>query len=86
MESNKNYKAHDENSICGEGDIVKIIEKMKKEINPTVVYTHFWDDLNLDHQVVSRAVLTAFRPRTTEKGINIFHFEMLIHVQDRVVL
>ena len=26
MESNKNYKAHDEKNICGEGDIVKIIE------------------------------------------------------------
>lgn len=26
IESNKNYKAHDEKSICGEGDIVKIIE------------------------------------------------------------
>ncbi len=24
--SNKNYKAHDENKICAEGDIVKIIE------------------------------------------------------------
>jgi len=26
MESNKNYKAHDENGVCGEGDVVKIIE------------------------------------------------------------
>lgn len=26
MESNKNYKAHDEQNICSEGDIVKIIE------------------------------------------------------------
>lgn len=26
IESNKNYKAHDENKICAEGDIVKIIE------------------------------------------------------------
>ncbi len=26
MESNKHYKAHDEKNICGEGDIVKIIE------------------------------------------------------------
>lgn len=26
IESNKNYKAHDENNICGEGDIVRIIE------------------------------------------------------------
>lgn len=26
MESNKNYKAHDEQNICAEGDIVRIIE------------------------------------------------------------
>lgn len=26
IESNKNYKAHDENKVCAEGDIVKIIE------------------------------------------------------------
>lgn len=26
IESNKNYKAHDENNICTEGDTVRIIE------------------------------------------------------------
>lgn len=26
IESNKHYKAHDEKSICSEGDVVKIIE------------------------------------------------------------
>ena len=26
MESNKNYKAHDEKGSCSEGDVVKIIE------------------------------------------------------------
>lgn len=26
METNKNYKAHDENNVCGEGDIVRIVE------------------------------------------------------------
>jgi len=26
MESNKNYKAHDELNVCGEGDVVRIIE------------------------------------------------------------
>ncbi len=26
MESNKNYKAHDEQGICAEGDVVKILE------------------------------------------------------------
>ena len=26
METNKNYKAHDEKNICSEGDVVRIIE------------------------------------------------------------
>ena len=26
IESNKNYKAHDEGNICNEGDIVRIVE------------------------------------------------------------
>lgn len=26
IESNKNYKAHDEQNVCSEGDVVKIIE------------------------------------------------------------
>lgn len=26
IESNKNYKAHDEQNVCAEGDVVKIIE------------------------------------------------------------
>ena len=26
MESNKNYKAHDENNVCNEGDVVRIVE------------------------------------------------------------
>lgn len=26
IESHKNYKAHDENNICGEGDTVRIVE------------------------------------------------------------
>ncbi len=26
IESNKNYKAHDEQNACGEGDIVRIVE------------------------------------------------------------
>ena len=26
IESNKNYKAHDENNVCSEGDTVRIVE------------------------------------------------------------
>jgi small subunit ribosomal protein S17 len=38
MESNKHYKAHDEGNICGEGDIVRIVESkpMSKDKRWTV--------------------------------------------------
>jgi len=43
-------------------DVVKLIEELVERWQPTAVYTHHGGDLNIDHQVVSRAVLTAVRP------------------------
>ncbi len=57
-------------------DIVKRIELIKQQVLPSVVYTHFWNDLNLDHQIVCRAVLTAFRPKPGGINADIFHFEV----------
>jgi LmbE family N-acetylglucosaminyl deacetylase len=47
-------------------DVVKKIEAFKDQINPNIVYTHFPHDLNVDHQITSKAVLTAFRPQPKE--------------------
>jgi len=47
-------------------DIVKFIESIKDRINPQIVYTHSAADLNIDHQLVNKAVLTAFRPHAKE--------------------
>jgi LmbE family N-acetylglucosaminyl deacetylase len=44
-------------------DIVKKVEEVIKQIQPSVVYTHFQGDLNVDHQILNRAVLTACRPQ-----------------------
>ena len=44
-------------------DIVKCVEKVKKEYEPNIVYTHSSSDLNVDHRVISNAVITAFRPQ-----------------------
>lgn len=43
-------------------DVVKIIEKIVKEVRPRTVYTHHAGDLNIDHSITARAVLTATRP------------------------
>jgi LmbE family N-acetylglucosaminyl deacetylase len=55
---------------------VKIIEKIKKRVNPQVIYTHSQYDLNVDHRIISVATSTAFRPQTNEKWEKILSFEV----------
>ena len=43
-------------------EIVKLIENLIATRKPTVVYTHHAGDLNIDHVLTNRAVLTATRP------------------------
>ena len=57
-------------------EIVKVIEKIKKKINPTIIYTHNPTDLNIDHRIVTDAVMTAFRPQANEKWKKIIAFEI----------
>lgn len=54
--------------------IVKIIEHIKKDYKPEIVYTHFGNDLNVDHKAVYNATLVAFRsvPKSTVKKILCF--------------
>ena len=44
-------------------DVVKAVEAVISEISPTIVYTHYVGDLNIDHQIAFRAVITACRPQ-----------------------
>lgn len=44
-------------------DVVKEIEKIVMDFKPQTILTHFHGDLNIDHQIVHRAVLTAARPQ-----------------------
>jgi LmbE family N-acetylglucosaminyl deacetylase len=55
-------------------DVVKIIEKKIQDVQPTTIYTHHGGDLNIDHVVTFRAVLTATRPPSVVK--NIYAFEV----------
>lgn len=43
-------------------DVIKPIEDLIAKINPEIVFTHHGGDLNIDHAVTHRAVLTATRP------------------------
>ena len=42
--------------------IIKLISSILDTFKPNIVFTHYYDDLNIDHQITSKAVLTACRP------------------------
>ena len=58
-------------------DVVKDIEKIKQKIKPNILYTHFSNDLNIDHRIAYQASVTASRPKTNETVKKIFCFEIL---------
>jgi LmbE family N-acetylglucosaminyl deacetylase len=43
-------------------EVVKAVEAVIDEVNPEVVVCHWGGDLNVDHQTVQQAVVTACRP------------------------
>lgn len=58
-------------------EVVKSIEKIINQVNPETVYTHFANDLNVDHQVTHKAVMTACRPQSWSSVKKILSFEVL---------
>ncbi len=57
-------------------DVVKLVEQVADEATPEVVYTHFVGDLNIDHEITCRAVMTAFRPLPESTVRRILAFEV----------
>lgn len=43
-------------------DIIKKIEMLIRETKPSIIFTHHEGDLNIDHEITNRAVVTAARP------------------------
>ena len=58
-------------------DITKLIEKEIENIKPEIIYTHHVGDLNIDHQVTHKAVITASRPLPYSSVKEIYAFEIL---------
>jgi N-acetylglucosamine malate deacetylase 1 len=54
--------------------IIKEIEKIIIKLKPDIIYTHYENDLNVDHQITYKATMTACRPspNTSIKEINCF--------------
>jgi len=57
-------------------EVVKLVEDLIEKFNPSVIYTHHPGDLNVDHGVVHRAVLTATRPIPGQHVREIYAFEV----------
>ena len=57
-------------------DIVKMVENLVDRVQPDVIYTHHGGDLNIDHKIVHRAVLTAARPLKDCPVKDIYAFEV----------
>jgi len=57
-------------------DIVKLLEDLVQKLQPEVIYTHHPGDLNIDHGIVHRAVLTATRPLPGQSVREIYAFEV----------
>ena len=57
-------------------DVVKLVEGLVERIAPREIYTHHPGDLNVDHGIVHRAVLTATRPTYEGDVRRILTFEV----------
>jgi LmbE family N-acetylglucosaminyl deacetylase len=58
-------------------EVIKTVEELIANIKPKVIYTHHGGDLNIDHQVTHRAVLTATRPQPGHLVREIYAFEVV---------
>jgi LmbE family N-acetylglucosaminyl deacetylase len=57
-------------------DVVKTIEDYIEKLQPEVVITHHLGDLNIDHQIIHQAVMTACRPVPGQSVKCILAFEI----------
>jgi len=57
--------------------LAKRVEEIKAQVRPTLVLTHHPGDLNIDHVLTHRAVMTAFRPLPGAGSLDVLAFEVL---------
>lgn len=58
-------------------DIIQPLETVIANLKPQIVYTHHYGDLNVDHQITHRAVMTACRPIPGSTVREILTFEVV---------
>jgi LmbE family N-acetylglucosaminyl deacetylase len=55
--------------------VIQTVEKVVDEIQPDIVYTHHWGDVNRDHRVISEAIMVACRPVGDRYASSVYLFE-----------
>lgn len=58
-------------------DINKAVETVINKFQPSIIYTHFGADLNIDHRITNQATITAVRPVRGSTVRAIYAFEVL---------
>lgn len=58
-------------------EVIQPLEHVIRQINPQVIYTHHYGDLNVDHRIAHQAVMTACRPTPECKVREIYAFEVM---------
>lgn len=58
-------------------NITKKVEKIIDMVRPDLIYTHYSDDLNIDHRLTFQSVMTAARPLSGSSVKKIISFETL---------
>ncbi|GHU50460.1 GlcNAc-PI de-N-acetylase [Clostridia bacterium] len=62
-------------------EIVTKIEKIILEVRPNIIYSHFDDDMNLDHRILSAAAKVWFRPSKFPFIKAIYQYEIFCSTQ-----
>lgn len=58
-------------------DIVKAVEQVVSRLRPSVIFTHYEKDLNIDHQMTFKAALTATRCLKGQSVREFYSFEVI---------
>lgn len=56
--------------------VTKLVESYINKFKPEIIFTHFNEDLNIDHQIVSKATITACRPKKNNSVKKLLFFEI----------
>ena len=58
-------------------EVIQQLEIVIRKINPQVIYTHHYGDLNVDHRIAHQAVMTTCRPIPEDPVKEIYAFEVM---------